>query len=294
MRWIIEPFHYEFMQRALLGCILIGFTNGFLSAFIVLRRMALLADALSHSLLPGLALGAIFFGLAPMGLFAGAISAAALVALGGQLLSRSSRLKDDTAIAALYTVAFALGILLLSYSKARVDLHHFLFGNILGLTNLDLWISYGITVVTLLTLIGWQRSLLLTLFDVTVAKSQGVPVTRLLYLLMILMVLAMISSLQAVGVVLSLGLLVLPGATIYLWCDSFDAMAWGGGLLGMIGSCIGLLISYWTNIGSGPAIVLVLGLFMLLSYLFSPRYGIISRFLKPKHLHEESLARWKK
>lgn len=294
MHWITEPFHFEFMQRALLGCILIGFTNGFLSAFIVLRRMALLADALSHSLLPGLAIGAIFFGLAPMGLFAGAISAAAFVALGGQLLSRSSRLKDDTAIAALYTVAFALGILLLSYSKARVDLHHFLFGNILGLTNLDLWISYGISVVTLLTLIAWQRALLLTLFDVTVAKSQGVPVTKLLYLLMILMVLAMISSLQAVGVVLSLGLLVLPGATIYLWCDSFDAMAWGGGILGMIGSSIGLLISYWANIGSGPAIVLVLGFFMLLSYLFSPRYGIITRLLKPKHLHAESLARWGK
>lgn len=293
MRWILDPFHFEFMQRALLGCILIGFTNGFLSAFIVLRRMALLADALSHSLLPGLAIGAIFFGLAPMGLFFGAVSAAAMVALGGQLLSRSSRLKDDTAIAALYTIAFALGILLLNYSRVRVDLHHFLFGNILGLTDLDLWISYGISALTLLVLISQQRALLLTLFDATVAKSQGVPVTRLLYLLMILMVLAMISSLQAVGVVLSLGLLVLPGATVYLWCDSFDAMAWGGGVIGMIGSCAGLLISYWTNIGSGPAIVLVLGLFLLVSYLFSPRYGILVRLLKPKHLHEESLARWR-
>ncbi|PAW76086.1 MAG: manganese ABC transporter permease [Verrucomicrobia bacterium Tous-C9LFEB] len=293
MRWILDPFHFEFMQRALLGCILIGFTNGFLSAFIVLRRMALLADALSHSLLPGLAIGAIFFGLAPMGLFFGAVSAAAMVALGGQLLSRSSRLKDDTAIAALYTIAFALGILLLNYSRVRVDLHHFLFGNILGLTDLDLWISYGISALTLLVLISQQRALLLTLFDATVAKSQGVPVTRLLYLLMILMVLAMISSLQAVGVVLSLGLLVLPGATVYLWCDSFDAMAWGGGVIGMIGSCAGLLISYWTNIGSGPAIVLVLGLFLLASYLFSPRYGILIRLLKPKHLHEESLARWR-
>jgi len=293
MRWILDPFHFEFMQRALLGCILIGFTNGFLSAFIVLRRMALLADALSHSLLPGLAIGAIFFGLAPMGLFFGAVSAAGMVALGGQLLSRSSRLKDDTAIAALYTIAFALGILLLNYSRVKVDLHHFLFGNILGLTDLDLWISYAISALTLLVLISQQRALLFTLFDATVAKSQGVPVTRLLYLLMILMVLAMISSLQAVGVVLSLGLLVLPGATVYLWCDSFDAIAWGGGVIGMIGSCAGLLISYWANIGSGPAIVLVLGIFLLISYLFSPRYGILTRLFKPRHLHEESLARWK-
>ncbi len=268
------------MQRALLGCLLIGFTNGYLSAFVVLRRMALLADALSHSLLPGLAVGAIFFGLAPLGLFAGALCAAGMVALGGQLISRSSRLKDDTAIASLYTVAFALGILLLNYSKVRVDLHHFLFGNILGLTDMDLWISYGISAVTLLLLVSQQRSLLLCLFDPAVAKSQGVAVTRVLYLLMTLMVLAMISSLQAVGVVLSLGLLVMPGATIYLWSDSFDAMAWGGGVLGMIGSCIGLLISYWTNIGSGPAIVMVLGVFLMASYLLSPRYGILVRLLR--------------
>lgn len=292
MRWLLDPFHFEFMQRALLGCILIGFTNGFLSAFVVLRRMALLADALSHSLLPGLAIGAIFFGLAPLGLFFGALSAAALVALGGQLISGSSRLKEDTSIAALYTIAFALGILLLNYSRVRVDLHHFLFGNILGLTNLDLWISYGISAVTLLVLISQQRALLLTLFDPTVATSQGIPVKRLLYLLMMLMVLAMISSLQAVGVVLSLGLLVLPGATIYLWCDSFDAMAWGGGVLGALGSVIGLLFSYWANIGSGPAIVLVLGVFLVVSYLFSPKYGIVVRLFKPRHLHAESLARW--
>lgn len=292
MHWLTEPIHFEFMQRALLGCLLIGFTNGFLSAFIVLRRMALLADALSHSLLPGLAVGAIFFGLAPMGLFAGAVCAAGLVALGGQLLSRSSRLKDDTAIAALYTIAFALGILLLNYSKVRVDLHHFLFGNILGLTDMDLWISYGISAVTMLLLVSQQRALLLCLFDPTVATSQGIPVTRLMYLLMTLMVLAMISSLQAVGVVLSLGLLVLPGATVYLWCDSFDAMAWGGGILGMFGSGAGLWISYWANISSGPAIVLVLGVFLIISYLFSPRYGIFIRLLKPRHLHEESLARW--
>ena len=206
LRWLTEPFHYEFMQRALVGCVLVGFTNGFLSAFIVLRRLALLADALSHSLLPGLAVGAIFFGLAPLGLFSGAVIAALLVGIGGQLVARSSRLKDETAIGALYTVSFAVGIILLKYSRVPVDLTHFLFGNILGVSNSDLWIIYAVGALSAVSLVSFQRPLLLALFEPSVAASLGVPVARLNYLLITLIVLAMIASLQAVGVVLSVGL----------------------------------------------------------------------------------------
>ena len=103
----------------------------------------------------------------------------------------------------------------------------------------------------------------------------------------------MISSLQAVGVLLSLGLLVFPAATIYLLCDSYAAMSWGGAVLGMVGGVIGLLISFWANIPSGPAIVMVLGVFFVLAYLFGPKYGMISRWIRQRHLHEESLRRWK-
>lgn len=294
MHWLLDPFHFQFMQRALLGCLFIGFTNGFLSSFIVLRRLALLADALSHSLLPGLAIGAMFFGLAPLGLFSGAVVAAILVGLGGQLISHSSRLKDETAIAALYTVAFALGIVLIKYSKVRVDLSHFLFGNILGLSNEDLWVTYCISFLTILVLVTFHRHFLLTLFDPVIAASQGIRVGVFNYLLISLIVLTMVASLQAVGVVLSLGLLILPGATIYLLSDSFAALTWGGGVLGMLGAAAGLLISYWTNIPSGPAIVLILGVCFCLSYLFGPRYGIISQLIRPQHWHRESLLRWKK
>jgi ABC-type Mn2+/Zn2+ transport system permease subunit len=292
MNWLLEPFQFEFMQRALLGCMLMGFTNGFLSAFIVLRRMALLADALSHSLLPGLAIGAIFFGLAPLGLFSGALVAALLVVLGGLFLAQNSRLKEDTAVGALYIMAFALGIVLLKYSSVRVDLGHFLFGNILGLADADLWMMYGVSFFTIALLVAWQRPLLLVLFDATVAAAQGLPVRRLSYLLIGLTVLSMIASLQAVGVVLSLGLLILPAAAIYLWSDSFTWLAWGGGLLGLLGSVAGLFLSYWFNLPSGPAIVLVLGVVFLGSYLFSPRYGLFRRWHAPRHLHHESLARW--
>ncbi len=292
MNWLLEPFRFEFMQKALIGCLLIGFTNGYLSAFIVLRRYALLADALSHSLLPGVALGAIFWGLQPMGLFSGALLAALLVVLGGKVISSSSRLKDDTSIGALYIVSFALGVIMLKYSKVRVDLGHFLFGNVLGLSNLDLWLTYGLSALILMVLTVVHRQLLLVLFDSAVALSLGVRVARFDYLLIALMVIAMISSLQAVGVVLSLGLLILPAATIYLLSDSFSTMVWGGASLGAGGAVAGLFLSYWADLPSGPSIVLVLGIVFVLAYLFGPRYGVLTRLLRKRHLHEESLERW--
>lgn len=292
MEWLSEPFSHEFMRRVFVGGALIGFTNGFLGAFVVLRRLALMADSLSHSLLPGLALGFIFFGFAPAGLFFGGLVAALFVSLGAQLLARSSRLKEDTALGILYTITFSIGVVLISFVKVRVSLMHYLFGNILGLSNTDLWTAYGISLVVVPLLVALQRPLLVTLFDPTVAITQGIRVNLLNLVLMICLVLTMIASLQAVGVILLLGLLIAPAATVYLLCDSYPAMLWGGGFLGMFGSCTGLLLSYWLNLPSGACIVLVLGLIFFAAYLFSPRYGLIRRFLRARHFHEESLARW--
>ena len=294
MKYLLEPFQYEFMQRAFFECLLVGFTNGFLGSLVVIRRMALMADALSHSLLPGLAIAAIFVGLTPAGLLVGGLVAACIVALGGQIITRSSRVKDETAVACLYVVAFALGVMLIKYAKVKVDLDGFLFGNILGVSNSDIWTSLIISAVTLVTLITLQRPLLLTLFETSVARTQGIPVNAILTTLILLIVLAMLSSLQAVGVLLSLGLLILPATTMYLLSDSYQAMSWGGGALGVLGSMAGLLLSFWANIPSGPAIVLVLGVIFIGAYLFSPKYGMVTRALRPRHMHDESLSRWDK
>ena len=293
MDWLFEPFSNHFMQRSLVACALIGFSNGFLGAFVVLRRLALMADSLSHSLLPGLAVGVLIFGLAPSGLFFGALLAALFVALGAQLIARNARVKEDTALGILYTVAFSLGVVLISFVKVRVSLLHYLVGNILAVSDSDLWISYGISLVVIPVLVGLQRPLLLTLFDPMVARSQGVRVDVLNFVLMISLVLVLISSLQAIGVILLLGLLIAPAATVYLLSDSYSVMLWGGGVLGMIGSCLGLIASYWLNLPSGACIVLVLGIMFAIAYLFSPRYGILPRLLRQRHFHEESLARWK-
>jgi ABC-type Mn2+/Zn2+ transport system permease subunit len=294
MVWLIEPFRHEFMQRALFGCALIGFTNGALSSFIVIRRLALMADAMAHSLLPGVAVALLLFGLIPGTLFIGALLAALLVAFGTQIISNSSRIKEDTSLGLLFACSFSLGLVLIGLSRVGVNVSDYLFGNILGLADVDLWTIYLISLVALPTLVALQRPLLLTIFEPSVAASQGVPVTSVKYLLMGLLVLAMISSLQAVGVILALGMLIAPAATIYLLSDSFATMFWAGGILGSVGSCAGLLISYWLNLPSGPCIVLVLGGVFLLAYFFAPRYGIVSKLLKPSHLHEASLVRWKR
>jgi ABC-type Mn2+/Zn2+ transport system permease subunit len=293
MDWLTEPFHHEFMRRVLVGGALIGFTNGFLGAFIVLRRMALMADALSHSLLPGLALAFILFGLAPSGLFFGALVAALLVALGAQMLARSSRLKEDTALGILYTGAFSLGVVLIGIFKPRISLDHYLFGNILGLSNNDIWLVYGISLLVVPLLTALQRPLFLTIFDPAVAMSQGIRVNILNFVLMVAIVLTMIASVQAIGVIMLIGLLIIPAATIYLLCDSYPAMLWGGGALGMLSSCSGLLLSYWFNLPSGACIVLALVVVFFLAYLLSPRYGLFRKLLHASHFHEESLARWR-
>jgi manganese transport system permease protein len=292
MDWLLEPFQHAFMQRALVACVLIGFLNGFMGGFVMLRRMALMADSLSHSLLPGLAVGVLLFGLAPMGLFFGALSAALIVALGAQLLARGARVKEDTALAILYTSAFSSGVVLLSFVKVRVSLLHYLFGNILGVSNQDLWLAYGVAVVVLPLLVAAERPLQLLLFDASVARSQGVPVTLLNIGLVVALVLTMLSSLQAVGVILLLGLLIAPAATVYLLCDSFPVLLWGGGALGVFGAVSGLWLSYWLGVPSGACIVLVLGGLFCVAYLVSPRYGLLPKLWKARHFHKESLARW--
>ena len=230
----------------------------------------------------------------PRGLFFGALCAALIVALGAQLLARGSRIKEDTALGILYTVAFSLGIVLISFVKVRISLLHYLFGNILGVSNADLWTTYGISLVVIPLLVALQRPLLLTLFDPNVAASQGVRVNALNIVLMVCLVLTLIASLQAIGVILLLGLLIAPAATIYLLCDSYSGHALGRRHPGH-GRLVPRACSsrYWLNLPSGACIVLVLGLAFCVAYLFSPRYGLLPRLFRRKsHFHEQSLARW--
>jgi manganese transport system permease protein len=271
-----------FYQRALAAAAFIGFTNGFFSGFVVLRRNALSVSALSHTMLPGIAVGILITGvLSQWNAFFGAMFAALLVGLGSVAVARGKRVAEGTSLAVLYTAAFAAGVAILPKLDTRSELEHWLFGDILAVGNTDLWIAFSIGSVILLATNLLMRPLLLTLFEPNVASAQGVPVRAMQYLVFGMLVLALVSSLQAVGCVLSVGLLVTPAATVSLLTDKTSALFWGGGLIGGVGSVAAVMMSGPLGLPPGPAIVILLGLLFILAYLFSPKYGLLSpKFLR--------------
>jgi ABC-type Mn2+/Zn2+ transport system permease subunit len=274
----VELLSNPFYQRALAAAAFIGFTNGFFSGFVVLRRDALSVSALSHTMLPGIALGILATGaLTQWNAFAGALFAALLVGLGSVAVSRGNRIAQGTALAVLYTASFAVGVAVLPLLNTRQQLEDWLFGNIVAVGNADLAISFATGTIILLTTSLLMRPILLTLFESNVAAAQGVPVRIIQYLLFGLLVLSLVSSLQAVGCVLSVGLLVTPAATVALLTDRTSALFWGGGAIGALGSAGAVLLSAVFGISPGPAIVILLGVLFVAAYFFSPRYGAFTR-----------------
>ncbi|MDA0577066.1 MAG: metal ABC transporter permease [Verrucomicrobia bacterium] len=277
---------YAFNQRAILAGAMIGFLNGYLGGYVVLRRAALFAGELSHTLFPGIALGALLAGLNPLSALVGATVMALVVGLGAQGMASGSRLDHNTTLAILATAAFGGGLLVLRHLGLYVRLEDYLFGNILGLSDFDLWFTFGVGLLTMVALLAWQRPLLLFLFSRDVASTQGVSVVRMDFLLAALLVLTMITSLQAVGAILTLGLLVAPAATLYLFLESPRGILWGGGLIGAVVSVGAVFLSNWWNVQTGATIVLLLGGIFVAAYVVSPQYGLLGqlrRRLRPRH-----------
>jgi ABC-type Mn2+/Zn2+ transport system permease subunit len=285
MDWLTEPIAFANGQRALAAALLIGFTNGFVSAYVVPRKSALKVGSLSHSLLPGIALAVLVAGLTQASAFLGAAFAALITGLASLFISRSSRLDQDTALAVLFTTAFSAGVVLLHYLDVPNELDHWLFGNILGMSDADLWTVFGISATALVALTLLQRPLVVMLFEPTVAAASGVPVRALSYLMFTLVILVLVSSLQAVGCILALGLLVTPAATVYLFSDSPQALFWGGGTLGALASAAALAAAYWLDLPAGATIVITLGLAFLAAAAASPKYGLARLATARKHRH---------
>ncbi len=200
-----------------------------------------------------------------------------MVVLGSLAVARSSRLDQGTALAVIFTIAFAVGLIMLKWVPVQVNLEDYLFGDILNIGSSDLWVAFIIGVITLTSTIALQRPILLTLFEPSVAAAQGVPVRALNYLIMTLLVLVMISSLQAVGCILALGMVVVPGATVFLLTNSTRAMFWGGGLLGAAGAVGGMIIAHVGDFRPGAAITVLLGAVFMLAFVFSPKSGFLRR-----------------
>lgn len=277
-----EFFHQPIARRALLACVMIGFGNGYVSALVVLRRSSLKMGTISHSLLPGIAVAVLFFGLTQWSVLGGAAIAALLVGLGSLFLSRTSRLDQETALGVLYTASFAAGMLILRTLGLQQKLDEWLFGSIVGMNDSDMWIAYGITFGTVLFLTTLMRPLLIFLFEPNVAQSLGVPVRLLNYGVFAVVILVLVSSLQAVGCILSVGLLTIPAATVRLLTNDARWMFWGGGLIGALGATVAFFLAYPLDWDISSTIIVVLGLFALLAYLFSPSQGLLLRWVRER------------
>ncbi|WP_370875423.1 metal ABC transporter permease [Bacillus horti] len=266
---------YTYLQQALYASILVGTICGLIGCYIILRGMALMGDAISHSVLPGVAIS---FMLGSTNFFIGAVTTGVITALGIGFISRNTKIKEDSAIGIMFTAAFALGIVLINLMRGvPVDLYHILFGNVLGVSRTDLYIILGIGIVTVLTIIIFYKELLLSTFDPTMAKASGLPVGLIHYMLMLLLSLVTVASLQAVGIILVVAMLITPGATAYLLTDRLKIMLILSTLVGIVSAVLGLIFSYVLDVSSGAAIVLVATFFFVLAMLFSPKQGLLRR-----------------
>jgi manganese/iron transport system permease protein len=250
--WLIEPFRYSFMQTGLLAAVLVGVTCAILGVYVVLRQMAFIGDALAHTALPGLVIAY----LNGWNLSLGAIGAGVVTALGIGWLSQRREIREDTAIGILFTGMFALGILLISTVRSFRDFTHMLFGNILGVTRAELGLIALIALVVLGTLFLFHKELELTSVDPLYAELIGLRASWLRYGLLLLLSLAVVTGIQAVGVVLTSALLVTPAATASLLTNRLPQMMFFAALIATFSGLVGLYASYYFAVSSGAAIVL--------------------------------------
>ncbi|MEX1113852.1 MAG: metal ABC transporter permease [Akkermansiaceae bacterium] len=272
LEYLTTPLQYDYMLRAIWVSALIGGVCGFLSSFITLKGWSLMGDALSHAVVPGVAI-AYMAGL-PFAL--GAFIAGLLAAGAMAVIKSQSRIREDATIGIVFTTFFALGLLLITISPARVDLKTIIFGNILGISDADIVQVIIISVVTLIVLGLKWKDLMLFCFDPNQARTLGLPVRLLHLTLLILLSATAVAALQAVGAILVVAMLITPGATAYLLTDRFATMLWLAPLMGALTSLAGAYASFFIDGATGGCIVTLQTIVFLIAFVFAPKHGILA------------------
>ena len=282
---LLGPFvEFGFMRRALVGCLALSLSAPPVGVFLMLRRMSLMSDAMSHAILPGAAVGFLVAGLSLPAMTLGGLVAGLAVALMAGLVTRSTVIKEDASLAAFYLISLAGGVLLVSLRGSQIDLLHILFGSVLALDDPALWLLGGIATVTLFGLAAIYRPLVMEcvdpLFLRTVSRAGG-PVH---YAFLGLVVMNLVGGFQALGTLLAVGLMLLPAITARFWAADLSGMIPVSILIAMLSSVVGLSVSYQADLPTGPAIVLAAGGFYLVSMLIGRRGGLVRRLVRARHL----------
>ncbi|MBP9500603.1 MAG: metal ABC transporter permease [Candidatus Promineofilum sp.] len=260
MNWLLEPLQYDFIVRALLAAVVVGLVCSILGVYIVLRGMAFLGDAMAHTILPGVVIAF----LLGWPLAVGALIMGVLTALGIGALTERTSLKEDTAIGVIFAGLFALGVAMLSArSSYSIDLAHFLFGNMLGVSTGDLILTSALGFIVLALIYLFYKEFLVLSFDPLLAETLRLPTRFLNYLLLMLIAVTIVVALQVVGVALMLAILVTPAASASFLTRRLPSMMIVSAAIGVFSGVAGIYASYYLNIASGPAVVLVATLVFL-------------------------------
>ena len=271
--YFTDPLQYEFMRRALIEVTLMGIVTGAIGSYIVLRGLSFIGDALSHAIFPGIVLAF----LLGRSIFLGALIFGVFTSVAIAVVASNRRVKEDSAIGVLFAGTFALGVVLISSSKNFTrDLASFLFGNVLGVTTDDLWLSAIVGGIVLLLIALFYKELLITSFDRIAAQAMGLPVFWLDLLLLVLISLTIVVSLRAVGNILVVAMLVTPAATARLLTDRLPVMIVLSSTIGALSGVLGLFISYHSDVAAGGTIVLVATAIFGLVWLFAPDHGLVT------------------
>lgn len=272
----VEPFRYPFMVRALVAGVTVGIAGAVIGSFLFVRRWSLLGDAISHAVLPGVAVAY----LLGWPYFLGALATALLTAVGIGFVERNTRIKADAAMGILFIGAFAAGLAVLSRVRTSVDVFHILFGNVLGVSQADLLLTVGVGAVVVAVVAALFKELQLWAFDPLTAQVSGLPVGFLHYLLLVLLSATIVSALRAVGIVLALAMLITPPATAYLLTRRLSEMIVLAAAIGALSALFGLYLSFYLDLASGPSMVLMATGAFALALLLAPEQGLLARALQ--------------
>ena len=277
MGWLTDPLGYDFVLRALAEVVVMGATCGAIGAYVIVRRLAFIGDAISHAVFPGIVVAY----LAGLSIFGGALAAGLITALAIALVTRSGRVREDAAIGIFFAAAFALGIVLISTRHTfQGDLTGFLIGNLQGVSTSDLAVSAAVGLAIIATLAALHKELVLVSFDRTLAAALGYPVFPLDVVMLSLLTVTIVVSIQAVGIILVLAMLVTPAATARLLVDRFVPMLALGSVLGAAEGVVGYYLSYHLGTASGGTIALLATAVFLVAFVASPTHGLLGRRLR--------------
>ena len=278
MSFIQDLMHYGFLQKAFVTSIVVGIICGVIGSFIVLRGMALMGDAISHAVLPGVAISYML----GINYFYGAVATGVLTALGIGTISQNSRIKSDSSIGLVFSAMFALGIILITKAQSAQNLDKILFGSVLSVRSSDMWLTIIVGIIVIVSVVLFYKELLVSSFDETMAAAYGLRVKLIHYGIMLLLTLVTVASIQTVGVILVVSMLITPASTAYMLTNRLSIMITLSATFGAISSIFGLFLSDKTDLPSGPVIALTATGIFIFVFLVAPKQGVLWKSFKRK------------